>query len=1673
MNYLSSFLLNPAGRKKTISFFITVILILLFAGANSFAQLTTVWEKSFSNGNRPVWLGTTNGERGIAYGNVGGNDRIFVAGNTFGKNVIILNAATGDSIGVLDTTGIALGTVLVNDVEVSSDGIIFACNLTTSATTTAFKVYKWSSEAAAPVVVIQYTGGAYRLGDKFSVFGSTADNSIAIYAVVASSNRYLKFTTTDNGVTFTSEEIIISGLAATATGGSPQITPIATGGFYLNGGAQQLREINATNTLVGAVDANIVPTGSNALRSFSYGGKNYVVNFLNGVATSTTSTTAFFERAFVLDVTNGFANVSNVGFTTFLGSTANANGTGDVAFKNNGDGTFAVYVLSTNNGIGAYTFNAVTASAILTPPTDPQTFAAYWPPANWRRYSGFLTDNSVLTSVTATWVPDDFGNVTAPVNRSARINIFGTTIRNWFVTPTINLGSGSTNYQLDFDIALTAYATTNPGTLGIDDTLAVVISTDNGVTWSNTNIIKLYTSSTPISTTGEGVSIPLTGYTGLVKIGFYGASSVSNADNDLFIDNVAVNEISLSTVDWCNLQWPPSGTVTQGDALTVYAQAWINGVTSIPGPTPDLLSWIGISSTDTDPSTWTTWIPAVFNVDAGNNDEFMADIGANLAPGSYYYASRFQYQNGPYSYGGLTGFWVPGQSGALTVNPFVISVLPYNEGFESITFPPTGWVREDLNAANTWQRATATPFSGTAHARYAYSITTAADDWLITPGIVMDAAKTYRITYHYRVQSATYPESMKISIGDAQNAAGMDSVLFDHPSLTNITYLSNSVIYSPDVSGTYYVGFHAYSIANMWNLDLDNITISEVLDIDYGVTALFQIDAIPSPFKIEVLNGATYEKGESPETEFKLNSSIPVSASDVNNSRMMNYFNSNFYGEKIEAIQPVILNAVVRNLGLQSPTYNLEWSVGGLAGTPIARPGIVFDGVDTVVLATTPLERGTLTSVANAVVTNDGDPTNNTRTLIRTLVYPDTMIRIRYDNGPNTPNTFIGFGTNNLPVTAGVRFTASADMQLANIDAFYRQELNADSILVRVWAAGDTTTAPGQLLYSKKFAGENYIVPGEGGAYITFPLGEDAPAFLEGSDFWVSISFSAEVQFPMGAHNSPLTTPGRSFISADAGLNWSPLVITTERAWLLRVVGIPYEEPIPPFVTLWERSAANSTLPTWFSTASNERGLGYGKTSDGADAINDRLFVVSRTGGTFVKVINAATGADVSDLNTAGITGGLILLNDVDVTDDGKILACNVAQNNNFKVYMWDNELSAPIVALEKFSVNRIGDKFTVVGNYSAGTAQIWAASATTGQHLVYKWTMAGGVFDSIPQVIVCSDALVSGIGSAAVGPLPNGDFYWNANGQSARKYSATGTLIGIIPGGIIATGSNAVRYLGEEGGNEYVAIFAYGSGNENIRIVEVPLGDPTQATLYAVTPALGTNANGNGLGDVEFQVNPDFTVNVFALSTNNGLGAYRSTSVLPVELTSFAASVIDRTVTLKWRTESESNSHGFEIEKRSNQSGWNTIGFVKSAGNSTQSQNYSFVDSKVETGSYLYRLKMIDLDGTFSYSTVIEVEVGTPTTFSLSQNYPNPFNPTTRIDYQVPFSANVQIELYSITGEKVASLVNGELAAGFYSLDINAATLRLSSGVYFYRMISTDIQGSKFVDTKKMVLLK
>ena len=195
-------------------------------------------------------------------------------------------------------------------------------------------------------------------------------------------------------------------------------------------------------------------------------------------------------------------------------------------------------------------------------------------------------------------------------------------------------------------------------------------------------------------------------------------------------------------------------------------------------------------------------------------------------------------------------------------------------------------------------------------------------------------------------------------------------------------------------------------------------------------------------------------------------------------------------------------------------------------------------------------------------------------------------------------------------------------------------------------------------------------------------------------------------------------------------------------------------------------------------------------------------------------------------------------------------------------------------------------------------------------------------------------------------------------------------------------------------------------------------------------------------------------------------MGCDEASIPLPVELTSFSASFISGDVHMKWTTATELNNRGFEIQ-RSDGEDFVTIGFVKGSGTTTEPHSYSFVDAKVETGVYSYRLKQIDLNGEFTYSNIIEIDIAAPLTFALSQNYPNPFNPTTTINYEIAKPVNVSLVIYNMLGEQVQVLIDNQLSEpGVHSVNFDASNL--ASGTYIYRL-----QAGDFVQTKKMMLTK
>ena len=88
------------------------------------------------------------------------------------------------------------------------------------------------------------------------------------------------------------------------------------------------------------------------------------------------------------------------------------------------------------------------------------------------------------------------------------------------------------------------------------------------------------------------------------------------------------------------------------------------------------------------------------------------------------------------------------------------------------------------------------------------------------------------------------------------------------------------------------------------------------------------------------------------------------------------------------------------------------------------------------------------------------------------------------------------------------------------------------------------------------------------------------------------------------------------------------------------------------------------------------------------------------------------------------------------------------------------------------------------------------------------------------------------------------------------------------------------------------------------------------------------------------------------------------------------------------------------------------------------------------------------------------------PDVFALNQNYPNPFNPSTEISFGLPVASHVDLTIYNVLGQKVETLVDREMEAGFHTVTWNAD--KVSTGVYFYRISAND-----FTETKKMLMLK
>lgn len=318
----------------------------------------------------------------------------------------------------------------------------------------------------------------------------------------------------------------------------------------------------------------------------------------------------------------------------------------------------------------------------------------------------------------------------------------------------------------------------------------------------------------------------------------------------------------------------------------------------------------------------------------------------------------------------------------------------------------------------------------------------------------------------------------------------------------------------------------------------------------------------------------------------------------------------------------------------------------------------------------------------------------------------------------------------------------------------------------------------------------------------------------------------------------------------------------------------------------WEKSDSLGTN-LFYNNGDGTRGMAYGKMGE-----NERVFVVSRNGitGNKVHVLNAITGDSVTSLNMTGVSGGTHIISDAGITEDGKLLVCNMAMPGTLKIYKWENVIDAPTLAISwTFTTGRYGDKITVTGNYNSGTAKVYAVMNISGTTKVKYWDMTADpintgqfIFNQDPKDL--GDVANLGV-LASIGLRPDGGYYFKINGAQIKQYNNLGAQVGVESlSSLVSSQGNTVRYIADNDlGEAIICYFRYSTtatttsklGNHKVDILRVNGNNLSTASVLASTPSLGNNANGNGAGGLVVNKLIDNNIELYILSTNNGIAKY------------------------------------------------------------------------------------------------------------------------------------------------------------------------------------------------------
>ncbi len=656
-----------------------------------------------------------------------------------------------------------------------------------------------------------------------------------------------------------------------------------------------------------------------------------------------------------------------------------------------------------------------------------------FPPLNWSRLTG-LYPSETPTSTTSGWTYDDFANVvTTPQNMSARLNIWSSSTKYWLVTPPIAIPG--TGYELKFDLALTTFSgIATPPTPGAqpDDRFIVLISDSPLMTnptvlreWNNTGSAYVYDN---ISPSGENHIISLNTYSGTKYLAFYGESTVSGGDNNVYVDNVIVRLTPAGAPDHVTLV-SPANEATYIDP----ENAEVNWTPAITGGNPAYYEVL----VGENP----------FNPEEGYFGEYSfetVNTSLNLSEQDIVlpFSSTWYWAVLPYNADGLCPDPLAPEfmvwSFTIAPDPTITS-LPYEEYFDGVTAPalPWGW-SAFVNSTST--SAYVRTYSSTTYAQsppnsviFSNSSDTNADLRLISPPIDLSARSINRIKlkFYARSSSAGYP--ILIGTVSAKDSTG----IFTQVTSINLTVTKTEYVISlADYVGTdQYICFKHGLGGTYRSLYVDDVKFIELQPADLAATS------ITGPTFIHAGNSYDY---------------------------VISVFNEGTAEQS-------------------SYTVNLKTGTETLATLNVTTP-LASSATAQHTLSWIPAVGGVYPLYGEVILAGDGNPANNNSNIISAYVVDPTMTIIPVgDDASTTTGNYLPLNMyfKNC-VTEELYFTDEMHLQTGTITAIVYKNNFVETLIdkpVKIWMAHTDSTS----LVNGWLPSTNYTLVFDG--TVTFPTG--------------------------------------------------------------------------------------------------------------------------------------------------------------------------------------------------------------------------------------------------------------------------------------------------------------------------------------------------------------------------------------------------------------------------------------------------------------------------------------------------------------------------------------------------------------------------------------------------------